>query len=181
LVSRTVAVLGALILLVVLYSLFFPPRPPEAEELPAGAVEESTRPFQCGELEGQDYNHECRGSVLVWRRCARGTESTRTLDCATRAPAGFEGFCNPSASDPLRPGFALAACDSRPRAATPGPTAEPLVATATPTPQPTVREGVGYCGDGACAPDESCNTCIADCGCSAGLTCEAATGVCVRT
>lgn len=179
--------LAALVLVYLLY--FQQPRmaPSVDAAIQTGAVETSSRPLVCGALEGQNYNFECQpASTLVWRHCAAGTERELSFNCSNLQSAGEEGYCNPRGK--LPDGSTGANCAYRRSTATAtvsgsGGASEPTdyVRVAVPTPTVSIRSGPSYCGDGVCDSTESCASCGLDCGCGLGLTCQQATGVCVRS
>ncbi|OIO25816.1 hypothetical protein AUJ14_03380 [Candidatus Micrarchaeota archaeon CG1_02_55_22] len=113
--------------------------------------------------DGEKGSYGCSGTILQWSECYSEKFEPKTFDCQQLSFGDYSGNCDAEKNS--------CGYDYIPQS-TPAPT--PVVVT-----DQQFYEAEEACGDGYCSVSEGCGTCQADCGCTPGEYCDAASDVCV--
>ena len=114
-------------------------------------------------VDGEKGGYGCSGALLQWSECFDDAFESKTFDCKTLSFGEYSGTCDAEKNS----------CSYN------------YIPQSTPAPTPALVtdkkffETEDACGDGYCSVSEGCGTCQADCGCTPGEYCDAASDVCV--
>ena len=92
---------GALILVIALVAAYFVmlARPSLAQStettIQTGANLSNAHEFECGALEGKDYDRQCWKEILLWKHCEGKVERAMSFDCSSLQESEKKSYCNP--------------------------------------------------------------------------------------
>ncbi len=139
--------------------------------------------LQACENEGAKTGYSCSSNVLGYSECSVGVEKKVQLNCSVFSTQNAYGQCRLQTTASGTAGF----CETVPlfsqQKTIPAPNATPQGASnASGLPFEEVVQGevfqLAFCGDGECDANESCNNCVADCGCGSSQYCHEEIGAC---